>query len=110
MLAGNKTYAEEDIHIPLNQHLERLLKSERGAQQLQGCAVVDLEELKITHAASAMLTRLDRSQSMSRLTPRKREVLGLMAEGRSNAAIADKLFVTAKAVDKHVNSIFMKLD
>jgi DNA-binding NarL/FixJ family response regulator len=37
-------------------------------------------------------------------------VLGQMAEGRSNAAIAAKLFVTEKAVSKHINNIFMKLD
>ena len=41
--------------------------------------------------------------------PREREVLGLMAEGRSNAAIAGRLFVTEKAVSKHINSIFAKL-
>jgi DNA-binding NarL/FixJ family response regulator len=59
---------------------------------------------------TGMLTRHDRSRAMGRLTPREREVLTLMAEGRSNAAIAGKLVVTAKAVDKHINSIFMKLD
>jgi DNA-binding NarL/FixJ family response regulator len=47
---------------------------------------------------------------MHRLTPREREVLGLMAEGRSNAAIATKMFVTDKAVAKHTNNIFAKLD
>ena len=44
------------------------------------------------------------------LTPREREVLELMAEGRSNQAIADRLFVTPRAVEKHVTSIFAKLD
>jgi DNA-binding NarL/FixJ family response regulator len=44
------------------------------------------------------------------LTAREREVLGQMAEGRSNAAIAGRLFVTEKAVSKHINNIFMKLD
>ena len=44
------------------------------------------------------------------LTPREREVLGLMAEGRSNAAIAEALVVTERAVEKHVTSIFSKLD
>ena len=44
------------------------------------------------------------------LTAREREVLGEMAEGRSNAAIAAKLRVTEKAVSKHINSIFTKLD
>jgi DNA-binding NarL/FixJ family response regulator len=59
---------------------------------------------------TGMLTHHDRNQAMARLTPREREVLGLMAEGRSNAAIAGKMVVTPKAVDKHINSIFMKLD
>ncbi|MGH3501675.1 MAG: LuxR C-terminal-related transcriptional regulator, partial [Nocardioidaceae bacterium] len=40
----------------------------------------------------------------------EQEVLGLMAEGRSNAAIAGQLFVTENAVSKHTNSIFAKLD
>jgi DNA-binding NarL/FixJ family response regulator len=44
------------------------------------------------------------------LTPREREVLGLMAEGRSNGAIAEALFVTERAVEKHVANIFTKLD
>lgn len=44
------------------------------------------------------------------LSPREREVLALMAEGRSNTAIAGNLFVTEKAVSKHTNSIFTKLD
>ncbi len=59
---------------------------------------------------SSMLSRRDRGQAMARLTAREREVLAFMAEGRSNAAIAAKLVVTPKAVDKHINSIFMKLD
>jgi DNA-binding NarL/FixJ family response regulator len=50
------------------------------------------------------------SEPMHRLTPREREVLGLMAEGRSNAAIASRLFVTEKAIAKHTNNIFTKLD
>jgi DNA-binding NarL/FixJ family response regulator/class 3 adenylate cyclase len=44
------------------------------------------------------------------LTPREREVLELMAEGRSNQAIADRLYVTPRAVEKHVTGIFAKLD
>jgi DNA-binding NarL/FixJ family response regulator len=56
-----------------------------------------------------LLTRHAREEPLQRLTPREREVLGLMAEGRSNAAIAAKLFVTEKAISKHTNSIFGKL-
>ena len=62
------------------------------------------------NVVTGMLAYRDRSRSLVRLTPREREVLALMAEGRSNAAIAAKLVVTLKAVDKHINSIFMKLD
>jgi DNA-binding NarL/FixJ family response regulator len=49
-------------------------------------------------------------EPVARLTPREREVLGLMAEGRSNAAIAQALFVTEKAIAKHTSGIFSKLD
>ena len=52
---------------------------------------------------------LDRNRPLDVLTGREREVLAEMAEGRSNAAIAAKLFVTEKAVSKHINNIFMKL-
>jgi DNA-binding NarL/FixJ family response regulator len=44
------------------------------------------------------------------LTPREREVLAVMAEGRSNAAIAAQLVITEKSVSNHINSIFAKLD
>ncbi|MGW5667611.1 LuxR C-terminal-related transcriptional regulator [Micromonospora sp. NPDC003776] len=49
------------------------------------------------------------AEPLAELTAREREVLGLMAEGRSNAAIAGRLFVTEKAVSKHINNIFSKL-
>ncbi len=51
-----------------------------------------------------------RSGPLDALTPREREVLGLMAEGRSNGAIAAALVVTPRAVEKHVAGIFTKLD
>lgn len=51
-----------------------------------------------------------RIDPLARLTPRESEVLGLMAEGRSNSAIAAALTITSSAVEKHVNSIFTKLD
>ena len=52
---------------------------------------------------------LARREPLAVLTAREREVLGEMAEGRSNAAIAMKLFVTEKAVSKHITNIFTKL-
>ncbi|MDQ6522784.1 response regulator transcription factor [Nocardioides sp. LHD-245] len=51
-----------------------------------------------------------RSRPLDRLTEREQEVMTLIAEGRSNAAIAARLVVTEKAVGKHINSIFTKLD
>jgi DNA-binding NarL/FixJ family response regulator len=57
-----------------------------------------------------LLVRSRRADPLEALTPREREVLQLMAEGRSNSAIAANLVVTEGAVEKHVNSIFMKLD
>jgi DNA-binding NarL/FixJ family response regulator len=62
------------------------------------------------HVVSALLARRAGDEPLHRLSPREREVLGLMAEGRSNAAIARSLVVTEKAVAKHTNSIFAKLD
>ncbi len=47
---------------------------------------------------------------LAALSPREREVLGLMAEGRTNAAVARELVITSSAVEKHVSSIFAKLD
>ena len=57
-----------------------------------------------------LLGRHARTEPLTRLTAREREVLALMAEGRSNAAIAQRLFVSEKAVSKHAASIFVKLD
>jgi DNA-binding NarL/FixJ family response regulator len=55
----------------------------------------------------------DRSRAaqspLDRLTPREREVLALLAEGRSNAAVAEGLVLSERAVEKHINSIFAKL-
>ena len=57
-----------------------------------------------------LLARRSREEPLARLTSREREVLELMAEGRSNSAIAQRLFITDKSVSKHSTSIFAKLD
>jgi DNA-binding NarL/FixJ family response regulator len=69
----------------------------------EGGTVMDPE------VVAQLLARRRRDDPLGDLTPREREVLGQMAEGRSNAAIAGKLFVTEKAISKHINSIFTKL-
>ncbi len=57
-----------------------------------------------------LLARARRKDPLERLTAREREVLALMAEGRTNPAIARALVVSDKAVEKHVGNIFSKLD
>jgi DNA-binding NarL/FixJ family response regulator len=47
---------------------------------------------------------------LEELTPRELEILGLIAEGRSNSAIAEALVVTKRAVERHINAIFRKLE
>ena len=58
---------------------------------------------------SRLVGRRRGADPIDQLTPREREVLGLMAEGRSNQGIAERLVVTERAVEKHVTSIFGKL-
>jgi len=70
---------------------------------LAGGTVLDPEVV-----ATVMARRRD--EPLDRLTEREKEVLGLMAQGKSNAAIGTALHVTEKAVAKHINSIFAKLD
>ncbi|MFC8795896.1 LuxR C-terminal-related transcriptional regulator [Streptomyces cinereoruber] len=59
---------------------------------------------------SRMMSHNSQDQQIFRLTDREREVLGYMAEGRSNAAVAAGLVITEKAVAKHINNILAKLD
>jgi DNA-binding NarL/FixJ family response regulator len=56
-----------------------------------------------------LVGRNRRDDSLGRLSPREREVLELMAEGRTNPAIGRRLFISPRAVEKHVTSIFVKL-
>jgi DNA-binding NarL/FixJ family response regulator len=69
-----------------------------------GGAVFDPE------VVAQLLARSTRQDPLTTLSPREREVLALMAEGRSNSAIAEALVVSDGAVEKHVSSIFTKLD
>ena len=57
-----------------------------------------------------ILTRSRRARELERLTPREREVLAAMAEGSSNRGIAEALVISEGAVEKHISSIFAKLD
>jgi DNA-binding NarL/FixJ family response regulator len=72
----------------------------------QGGAVIDP---KLVDALVSGKAREERS-ALAALTPREREVLAQIAQGKSNAAIAASLVLTKRAVEKHINSIFVKLD
>lgn len=69
-----------------------------------GGAAIDPE------VVAALMARRRVAEQLARLTPRETEVLALMAEGLANPVIAERLFITDKAVQKHINSIFTKLD
>lgn len=69
-----------------------------------GATVLDPE------VVAQLLTRRGRDERMARLTERERTVLALIAEGKSNQAIASTLFVSEAAVEKHITSLFQKLD
>jgi len=69
----------------------------------EGGSVLDPE------VVGQLLGRRRADEPLDRLTPREREVLALMAEGRTNQSIAGKLVVTERAIEKHVTSIFSKL-
>ena len=69
-----------------------------------GATVLDPE------VVAQLLTRRARDERMARLTDRERTVLALIAEGKSNQAIAQTLFITEASVEKHITSLFQKLD
>ena len=102
--------------------MELLADSAEGVGYLLKDRVSDLEEFaaavrRVGEGGSALdpaivselVGRRRRDDPLAALTPREREVLELMAEGRSNAAIAARMVVTERAVEKHVTSIFQKL-
>jgi len=94
---GGIAYVLKDRITDVGQFLDTI---ERVAS---GGAVIDPE------VVSQLLARTRRQEPIADLSPREREVLALMAEGHSNAAIAEALVVTPRAVEKHVKSIFQKL-
>jgi DNA-binding NarL/FixJ family response regulator len=111
-------YAEEEYAYEL------LKEGAEGLGYLLKERVADIEEivraLRDVAAGGSVLdprvveglvSRRDREahSPLARLTDREREVLGLMAEGKNNAAVAASLFLTERAVEKHINSLFHKL-
>ena len=83
--------------------LDQLLAAIR--EVARGGSVIDPKVVEVLVAG-----RSRNAQSpLARLTPREREVLALLAEGRSNAAVAEGLVLSERAVEKHINSIFAKL-
>jgi DNA-binding NarL/FixJ family response regulator/class 3 adenylate cyclase len=109
-------------HVEPDYALELLSESAEGVGYLLKDRVSDIDEFaasvrRVAEGGSALdpalVTRLVGRQRnrgpLEDLTPREREVLELMAEGRSNHAIGERLFITGRAVEKHIGSIFRKL-
>jgi serine/threonine-protein kinase PknK len=108
-------------HVEVD-HAMTVLASGRGSGYLLKSRVTDLDEFienveRVAHGGSVVDPSLVQELVAARraddplevLTPREREVLGLMAEGRSNAGIGRQLWVTEGTVEKHVHSILGKL-
>jgi DNA-binding NarL/FixJ family response regulator/class 3 adenylate cyclase len=109
-------------HIEPAYAMELLAESAEGVGYLLKDRVSDLDEFaaavrRVAEGGSALdpalvtqlVGRRRRHDPIEALTPREREVLELMAEGRSNQAIGERLFITPRAVEKHITSIFGKL-
>jgi DNA-binding NarL/FixJ family response regulator len=108
-------------YVELGLAMELLEDSRQGVGYLLKDRVQDLDEFadavrRVAAGGSAVdpaivsqLLRRHESDPLAGVTPREREVLELMAEGRSNHGIAERLGVTERAVQKHITSIFQKL-
>jgi DNA-binding NarL/FixJ family response regulator len=95
--AGGVGYLLKDRVADVERFVESVKRVAEGGSALDPEVVAQL------------VGRARRDDPLAELTPREREVLELMAEGRSNQAIAEHLVVTERAVEKHVTSIFGKL-
>jgi DNA-binding NarL/FixJ family response regulator len=95
---GSVGYLLKDRVLDADSLVDAVRRVAAGDTVLDPQVVSDM--LRITH----------KETPLARLSPRELEVMSLIAEGRSNAAIAARLFVTEKAVGKHVANIFSKLD
>jgi DNA-binding NarL/FixJ family response regulator len=101
-LLGSHT---EGVGYLLKDRVSDLDRFVEGVKRVgEGGSVLDPE------VVSRLLGRRREADPLAEISPRERDVLGLMAEGRSNHAIATELVVTERAVEKHVTSIFTKLN
>ena len=101
-LLGSHT---EGVGYMLKDRVSDLDRFVEGVKRVgEGGSVLDPE------VVSRLLGRRREADPLAEISPRERDVLGLMAEGRSNPAIATELVVTERAVEKHVTSIFNKLN
>ena len=91
-------YLLKDRVLEIDDFLESVRRVASGGTAIDPEVVIQLVGRRRVH------------DPLEELTPREREVLGLMAEGRSNRGICEKLFVSPKTVETHVNSIFLKLN
>jgi DNA-binding NarL/FixJ family response regulator len=97
--AAGTGYLLKDRVADLEDFADAVRRVARGGTVVDPAVVAQLVDAKRT-----------RPDPLAELTEREREVLSLMAEGRSNQAIADRLFVTPKTVEAHTASIFSKLE
>jgi DNA-binding NarL/FixJ family response regulator len=109
-------------YVEVGLAMKLLADSAEGAGYLLKDRISDIQEFVASVArvaeggsaidpiiVSTLLSKRRRDDPLDELTPREREVLELMAEGRSNQGIADKLVITLRSVEKYVSSVFDKL-
>jgi DNA-binding NarL/FixJ family response regulator len=100
LLTGNAEgfgYLLKDRVVEIDEFLDAIRRVARGGTAIDPEVIAEL------------VGRRRDDGPIGELTPREREVLGLMAEGRSNQAISQKLFLSTRTIETHLNSIFLKL-